>query len=65
MIASFAMCLRYSFNLVKEADNLEKAIDNVLDKGIRTGDIMAPGSRQVGTVEMGDAILDEFKALSA
>ncbi|KQY25874.1 3-isopropylmalate dehydrogenase [Rhizobium sp. Root482] len=65
MIASFAMCLRYSFNMVAEADNLEKAIANVLDKGIRTGDIMAPGARQVGTTEMGDAILAEFKALSA
>jgi 3-isopropylmalate dehydrogenase len=65
MIASFAMCLRYSFNLVKEADDLEKAIANVLDKGIRTGDIMADGARQVGTVEMGDTILAEFKTLSA
>ncbi|OBZ93636.1 3-isopropylmalate dehydrogenase [Pararhizobium polonicum] len=65
MIASFAMCLRYSFNLVTEADNLEKAVANVLDKGIRTGDIMADGCAQVGTVEMGDAILAEFKALSA
>jgi 3-isopropylmalate dehydrogenase len=65
MIASFAMCLRYSFNMVTEADRLEKAIANVLDKGIRTGDIMADGCRQVGTVEMGDAILEEFKALSA
>ena len=65
MIASFAMCLRYSFNMVKEADNLEKAIANVLDQGIRTGDIMAEDSRQVGTVEMGDAILKEFVSLSA
>jgi 3-isopropylmalate dehydrogenase len=65
MIASFAMCLRYSFNLVTEADNLEKAIANVLDKGIRTADIMAEGARKVGTVEMGEAILAEFKALSA
>ncbi|MBB4189267.1 hypothetical protein GGE07_005949 [Sinorhizobium terangae] len=65
MIASFAMCLRYSFNLVKEADNLEKAIANVLDKGIRTGDIMAEGCSQVGTTEMGNAILAEFNALSA
>ncbi len=65
MIASFAMCLRYSFNLVEEADRLEKAIANVLDSGIRTGDIMADGCRQVGTTEMGDAILAEFKALSA
>ena len=65
MIASFAMCLRYSFNMVEDADNLEKAIANVLEKGIRTGDIMAAGCQKVGTVEMGDAILAEFKALSA
>lgn len=65
MIASFAMCLRYSFNMVKEADNLEKAIADVLDSGIRTGDIMAEGCRKVGTTEMGDAILAAFKALSA
>ncbi|SDA75559.1 3-isopropylmalate dehydrogenase [Sinorhizobium sp. NFACC03] len=65
MIASFAMCLRYSFNLVTEADNLEKAIAAVLDQGIRTGDIMAEGAKKVGTTEMGDAILAAFKALSA
>lgn len=65
MIASFAMCLRYSFNMVAEADNLEKAIAEVLDSGIRTGDIMSEGSRQVGTTEMGDAILAVFKRLSA
>ncbi|MGG2478484.1 3-isopropylmalate dehydrogenase, partial [Rhizobium sp. BR5] len=38
---------------------------NVLDNGIRTADIMADGSRQVSTAEMGDAVLAEFKALSA
>lgn len=65
MIASFAMCLRYSFNMIAEADHLEKAIATVLDKGIRTGDIMGEGCRQVGTTEMGDAILKEFRALSA
>ncbi|AOF89651.1 3-isopropylmalate dehydrogenase [Sinorhizobium sp. RAC02] len=65
MIASFAMCLRYSFNMVAEADNLEKAIADVLDSGVRTGDIMSEGSRQVGTTEMGDAILAAFKTLSA
>ncbi|MCJ8149593.1 3-isopropylmalate dehydrogenase [Shinella sedimenti] len=65
MIASFAMCLRYSFNMVAEADNLEKAIAEVLDSGVRTGDIMAEGCRQVGTVEIGDAILAAFKTLSA
>jgi 3-isopropylmalate dehydrogenase len=65
MIASFAMCLRYSFNMIKEAENLEKAIANVLDQGIRTGDIMTDGCRKVGTSEMGDAILKEFVSLSA
>jgi 3-isopropylmalate dehydrogenase len=65
MIASFAMCLRYSFNMVGEADRLEKAIANVLDKGIRTADIMAGGATKVGTAAMGDAILAEFRALSA
>ena len=65
MIASFAMCLRYSFNMVTEADNLERAIADVLDSGVRTGDIMSEGSRQVGTTDMGDAILAAFKKLSA
>jgi 3-isopropylmalate dehydrogenase len=65
MIASFAMCLRYSFNMVREADMLEKAIAAVLDKGIRTADIMSEGARKVGTVEMGEAILGEFRALAA
>src|ERR1700674_468378 len=39
MIASFAMALRYSFNLGELADRLEKAISNVLEKGLRTADI--------------------------
>ncbi len=65
MIASFAMCLRYSFNMVREADMLEKAIAAVLDKGIRTADIMSDGATRVGTVEMGEAILGEFKAMMA
>ncbi len=57
MIASFAMCLRYSFNMVDDATKLETAIANVLEKGIRTADIMAAGARQVSTSEMGDAVL--------
>lgn len=64
MIASFAMCLRYSFNMITEADNLEKAIANILNQGIRTGDIMAEGCQQVGTIEMGEHILNEFIKLS-
>jgi 3-isopropylmalate dehydrogenase len=65
MIASFAMCMRYSFNMVKEADDLEKAISDVLESGLRTGDIMSDGMSQVSTVEMGAAILARFRALSA
>lgn len=65
MIASYAMCLRYSFNMVDEATRIETAISNVLEAGIRTGDIMADGCRQVSTTEMGDAVLGELKKLSA
>ncbi|NKN39127.1 3-isopropylmalate dehydrogenase [Agrobacterium sp. a22-2] len=65
MIASFAMCLRYSFNMVDLADRLETAIANVLGKGIRTADIMAEGCTKVGTTEMGDAVLAEFRLLAA
>jgi 3-isopropylmalate dehydrogenase len=59
------MCLRYSFNMIEEADLIEKSIANVLDCGLRTGDIMSDGCTKVGTTAMGGAILDELKALSA
>ncbi|PYE88988.1 3-isopropylmalate dehydrogenase [Phyllobacterium leguminum] len=65
MIASLAMCLRYSFNLIAEADRLEAAISGVLDEGLRTADIWSEGTKKIGTAEMGDAILAKFKALSA
>ena len=63
-IASFAMALRYSFDLGKEAGMIETAIANVLAAGLRTGDIMQPGMNKVGTSEMGKAILDEVKKLA-
>jgi 3-isopropylmalate dehydrogenase len=62
MIASFAMCLRYSFGMVKEADALEAAIAAVLDDGLRTKDIASAGTKEVGTAEMGDAIIARFFA---
>jgi 3-isopropylmalate dehydrogenase len=65
MIASFAMCLRYSFNMVAEADRLEKAIATVLDQGLRTADIAAKGEKTVSTTEMGDAIITHYRALAA
>jgi len=57
MLASFAMALRYSFDLGEEADMLERAIASVLDQGLRTGDIMQEGMSRVGTDEMGKAIV--------
>ena len=57
-ILSFAMALRYTFDQPDEAARIERAVEIVLDQGIRTADIMAEGCRQVGTGGMGDAILE-------
>jgi 3-isopropylmalate dehydrogenase len=65
MIASFAMALRYSFGMLKEADLIEKAIAAALEKGLRTADIAAPGKQTVGTAQMGDAIIAEMERLAA
>jgi 3-isopropylmalate dehydrogenase len=64
MIGSFGMSLRYSFGLIEEADLLERAIARVLESGLRTKDIAAPGANAVGTAEMGDAIVRELDAQS-
>jgi len=61
-IASFAMALRYSFDLGDAADRIEKAIADVLDQGLRTGDIKQDGCKTVGTREMGDAIIASLKS---
>ena len=55
-ILSAAMMLRYSFDLDREADAIEKAVADVLRDGYRTIDIMSEGKRQIGTREMGDRI---------
>jgi 3-isopropylmalate dehydrogenase len=62
MIGSFGMALRYSFNLIELADQLEKAISNVLAKGLRTADIAGEGKKSISTSEMGDAILGQLQA---
>lgn len=56
-ILSVAMLLRYSFKHVAAADAIEQAVSDVLDQGLRTGDIFSPGMRKVGTAEMGDAVV--------
>ncbi len=60
-IASFGMALRYSLDMAKEADLIDNVIAQVLDDGLRTGDIMQDGMTKVGTDGMGDAILSALK----
>ncbi|WP_419834993.1 3-isopropylmalate dehydrogenase [Endozoicomonas atrinae] len=57
-ILSLAMLLRYSLGEGTTADAIEKAVSDVLDKGYRTGDIASEGCQLMGTVEMGDAVVD-------
>ncbi|MEE8618613.1 MAG: 3-isopropylmalate dehydrogenase, partial [Dehalococcoidales bacterium] len=56
IILSIAMMLRYSFGLIQEAQTIETAVDDVLQEGYRTYDIMDEGKIRVGTEEMGDLI---------
>ena len=60
-ILSFAMALRYSLDLEKEADQLEKAVQDVLDEGLRTKDIVSKGMKEVSTSDMGAAIISKLK----
>ena len=55
-ILSAAMMLRYSMALEKEADVVEKAVEDALNEGYRTYDIMSEGKIKLGTKEMGDII---------
>ena len=60
-ILSAAMMLRFSFDLDREADAIEKAVAKVLEEGYRTIDIMSDGKEQVGTEKMGDLIAGYIK----
>jgi len=55
------MALRYSLELDKEADTLEKAVQIVLNEGLRTKDILSKGAKEVSTSEMGDAIISKLQ----
>ncbi len=59
-ILSVAMMLRYSFDMGKEADAIENAVDKVLAEGYRTGDIMSEGMKCVSCSEMGDLVADRI-----
>jgi 3-isopropylmalate dehydrogenase len=56
-ILSVAMMLRYSLDEPAMAERIEKAVDKVLNDGLRTQDIMSDGTQEVGTVAMGDAVV--------
>ena len=60
-ILSFAMALRYSLDLDKEADALDKAVQEVLDEGLRTKDILSKGTKEVSTSQMGEAIISKLQ----
>ena len=60
-ILSFAMALKYSLDLDKEAKMLEKSVQSVLDEGLRTKDILSKGTKEVSTSEMGDAIISKLQ----
>jgi 3-isopropylmalate dehydrogenase len=60
-ILSLSMALRYSLDLEKEANLIDKAVQDVLDDELRTKDIMSSGKKEVATNDMGDAIISKLK----
>jgi 3-isopropylmalate dehydrogenase len=64
-ILSFAMLLRFSFDMDEDADLIERACTNVLASGLRTADVMAPNCAKVGTKVMGESVLRELDKLAA
>ena len=59
MIGSLAMALKYSCHMDEEADRLDQAIANTLERGLRTADIVEAGAKAVSTGEMGAAVRDD------
>ncbi len=64
-ILSFAMLLRYSFDMEEDARLIEQAVTHVLSNGLRTADIMGTGTARVGTSVMGEAVTRELDKLAA
>lgn len=63
-IMSAAMMLKYSFEMDKEADAVEKAVQQVMKEGYRTYDIMSEDCTKVGTSQMGDLIANKIKEMN-
>jgi len=64
-ILSYSMLLRYSFDMSDDADLIDQAVQNILDSGLRTADIMEEGKAKVSTSVMGEAIVNELDKLAA
>ncbi|KAF0144958.1 MAG: 3-isopropylmalate dehydrogenase [Rhodospirillaceae bacterium] len=64
-LLSFSMMLRYSFDQLEDAGLIERAVQQVLNGGLRTTDIMQPNKAKVSTTVMGDVILRELDKLTA
>jgi 3-isopropylmalate dehydrogenase len=62
-ILSVAMMFQYSFQLNKEAQLIELAVNNVLDEGFRTKDIMTSAGTLISTVEMGDQVINQLNMM--
>ena len=60
-ILSLSMAFRYSLDLEKEADQIDNAVQQVLNDGLRTKDIISKGTKEVSTSQMGDAIISKLK----
>jgi len=59
-VLSAAMMLRSSFDLLAEAEAVEKAVEQVLADGYRTADIAKSGESPAGTAEMGDLVVENI-----
>ena len=64
-VLSLAMCLRHTFDQGEEATLVERAVEGVLSRGLRTADIMQSEATQVTTAGMGQALIEELDRLSA
>jgi 3-isopropylmalate dehydrogenase len=63
-LLSYSMMLRYSFDLGAEADLVERAVEDVLEQGVRTADIVSEGMTAVSTEAKGDAVLEALDRLN-
>ncbi len=60
MVLSAAMMLRYALDESEAANKIEAAVNQTLDAGYRTGDIMSEGMNLVGCKAMGEALLESL-----